>query len=212
VSRGWQIQHASDQNDLAGLAFVKTKSTTSVSASGDCSFKIGDPGLKHLQSSINWKRRTMSAKPTRPFADVLEYLLSYQAKGNRRLAAYHDSEKISRVQDGLTKTVANLPSCSSMCRKWLLTWCDFRRASRRPPRSSILAGRGFGLKPVHRVTHVLSRRRRRSMGRIPDRQQNAVRQPYFRSALELRFLIPTEGSDKKPGPTWWCFSAPMWMA
>ena len=203
VPAGGKFSAPPTQNDLAGLAFIKDEiDDIRKCKPGDCSFKIGDPGLKRIQSNINWKAPDYVGEANKALRGMwLEYLLSYQAKGNPALAAYHDSEKISRVQDGLTKTVANLPVLQQYVPEMAAYLVQFPQG--KPPASEEFyywQVAEFGLKPVHRVTHVIIQKKAAQYGDgylIANKMLYASH--YFRNALELRFLIPTEGSDKKPG-------------
>ncbi len=189
-------------NDLTGLNFIKDEVDDIKDCKpGDCTFKIGDPGLQRIRTSVNWKSPGYVAEFNKLIRSMwLEYLSNYQSKGNAALAVYHDSEKLSRVADGLTKMVKNTPVLQQYVPEMANYLVQFPQG--KPPDSEEfyywqLAE--FGLKPVHRVTHVIMQKKKGQYGEgylIANKMLYASH--YFRSALELRFLIPAEGSDKKP--------------
>ncbi|NWF82701.1 MAG: hypothetical protein HXY18_02595 [Bryobacteraceae bacterium] len=190
------------EQDLSGLAFIKDEIDDIRDCKpGDCSFKIGDPGIQRIRTSVNWKSQGYVAEANKVIRGMwLEYLRNYQAKGNAALAAYHDSDKLSRVADGLTKLVKNLP----VLEQYVPETADYlvRFPQSKPPSSEEFYYwqiAEFGLKPVHRVTHVIIQKKPGQFGDaylITNKMLYASH--YFRSALEFRFLIPAEGSDKKP--------------
>jgi hypothetical protein len=162
---------------------------------GDCSFKAGDAGLEKIRSSINWKSPNYVADANRVVQGLaLEYLQNYQAKGNASLAAYHDTKKVSRVQDGLTKLVQNTPVLHQYMpdvAQYLLQYPQGKPAGSEDFFYWQVAD--FGLKPVHRITHVIIQQKQTPAGDgylIANKMLYASH--YFRSALELRFLLPVQ--------------------
>ncbi len=110
-----------------------------------------------------------------------------------------DSDKISRVEEGLVKMVQNLPVLQQYVPEMAKYLLQFPRGK---PASSeefyYWQVADFGLKPVHRVTHVIIQKKPVQAGDgylITSKMLYASH--YFRSALELRFLVPVEGQDKK---------------
>lgn len=187
--------------DLAGLTLVRSEwDDVRDCEPGDCSFKAGDAGLKKIRSSVNWKSPNYVAEANRVFQNMaLEYLVNYQSKGNASLAAYHDTEKIQRVQDGLTKMVAGLPVLKQYVPEMAAYLLQYPNG--RPPATEDFfywQVADFGLKPVHRVTHVLIQKKQVQGGEgylIANKMLYASH--YFRSALELRFLAPAKTADGK---------------
>jgi hypothetical protein len=188
--------------DLAGLNLVKSEVDDLKDCQpGDCTFKIADRGLQRIRSQVNWKSPNYVAEANNLIRNMwLEGLLAYQSNGNSALSAYHDSEKITKVQDGLNSMVKNLPvlqqSVPEMA-NYLVQFPQGRPAGMEDFYYWQLAE--FGLKPVHRVTHVMMQKKPAQYGDgylIASKMLYASH--YFRSALEFRFLIPAAGSDKSP--------------
>lgn len=187
--------------DLAGLALSRDDwDDIRDCEPGDCSFKAGDAGLNKMRASVNWKSPDYVAQANRVLQNLaLEYLLNYQAKGNAGLAAYHDTDKVQRVQDGLTKMVGNLPVLQQYMPEvanYLLHYPKGRPVGMED--FFYWQAAEFGLKPVHRITHVLIQKKQVPSGEgylIANKMLYASH--YFRSALELRFLAPVQTADKK---------------
>jgi hypothetical protein len=203
VPAGAKFSAPPQAKDLATLSFIKKEVDDIKDCKpGDCTFKIGDAGMQRIRSSVNWKSPDYVADANRVLRGLwLEYLQGYQAKGNSALAAYHDSEKVVRVHDGLSSMVKNLPVLQEFVPEvaaFILQYPQARPANCEDFFYWQLAD--FGLKPVHRVTHVLIQKKPAQFGEgylIASKMLYASH--YFRSALEFRFLVPAEGSDKKPG-------------
>jgi hypothetical protein len=188
--------------DMSSLAFIK-KEIDDIKACkpGKCEFKIGDRGLARLQSSVNWNSPDYTAKANDALRSLwLEYLKNYMANGNEALAVYHDSDKLSRVAEGLEKMVANLPALQQFVPEMNAYLTRYPQG--KPPDSEEFfywQVADFGLKPVHRVTHVIIQKKKAQYGDgylIANKMLYASH--YFRSALELRFLIPAEAPNNKP--------------
>jgi hypothetical protein len=202
VPAGNRFSEPPTLNDLSGLAFIKDEIDDIRDCKpGDCSFKIGDPGMQRIRSSVNWKSQGYVADANKVLRGLwLEYLKNYREKGNAALASYHDSDKLSRVADGLTKMARNLP----LLRQYVPEVADYLVTfpAGKPPSTEEFyywQVADFGLKPVHRVTHVMIEKKPSQTGEaylITNKMLYASH--YFRSALEFRFLIPAEGPDKKP--------------
>jgi hypothetical protein len=202
VPAGAKFSTPPNATDLSSLNFVKSEVDDLHDCKpGDCSFKIGDAGLQRIRTAVNWKSPGYVAEANNAIRSLwLDYLRNYIAKGNAALATYHDSSKISRVSDGLTKMVQNIPVLQQYVPEMANYLVQFPQG--KPPASEEffywqLAD--FGLKPVHRVTHVIVQKKAAQYGDgylIANKMLYASH--YFRSALELRFLLPAQGSDKKP--------------
>lgn len=188
--------------DLAALNLVKSEvDDLKECQPGDCTFKIADRGLQRIRSQVNWKSPNYVAEANGVIRNLwLEGLVGYQSKGNSVLSAYHDSEKIARVQDGLNSMVKNLPVLQKFVPEMANYLVQFPQG--KPPETEEfyywqLAD--FGLKPVHRVTHVMMQKKQAQHGEgylIASKMLYASH--YFRSALEFRFLVPAQGSEKNP--------------
>lgn len=202
IPAGGKFSVPPNANDLSGLAFIKDEIDDIRDCKpGDCSFKIGDLGMQRIRTSVNWKSQGYVAEANKVIRAIwIEYLKDYQTKGNAALAVYHDSDKLSRVADGLTKMVKNLP----VLQQYVPETAEYlvRFPQGKPPASEEFYYwqiADFGLKPVHRVTHVIIQKKPGQFGDaflITNKMLYASH--YFRSALEFRFLIPAEGSDQRP--------------
>jgi len=202
VPAGGKFSVPPQAKDLAGLSFVRDEVDDIRDCKpGDCSFKIGDSGMQRIRSGVNWKSADYVGEANKFLRGLwLEYLQTYQAKGNPALAAYHDTNKVFRVQEGLSSMVKNLPVLQQFVPEtaaYLLQYPQGRPADSEDFFYWQVAD--FGLKPVHRLTHVIIQKKPAQFGEgylIAAKMLYASH--YFRSALDLRFLIPAEGSDKKP--------------
>jgi hypothetical protein len=202
IPAGGKFSTPPNLNDLAGLRLIKDEiDDIRDCRPGDCSFKISDAGLQRIRSSVNWKSPNYVAETNKVIRQIwLNSLLNYQVKGNSALATYHDSDKLSRVSDGLLKMVKNLPVLQQYVPEMANYLVQFPQG--KPPETDgfyYWQVADFGLKPVHRLTHVVVEKKAAKFGDgylIANKMMYASH--YFRSALELRFLVPAEGPDKKP--------------
>jgi hypothetical protein len=188
--------------DLANLSLTKSEwDDIRDCKPGECSFKVSDDGLEKLRSGVNWKSSTSVSEANRFLRQMwLEYLLSYQAKGNAVLAAYHDTDRIFHVQDGLTNLINKLPVLQQYVPEIASYLLEYPKGKPAGAEEFFYWQKAeFGLKPVHRITHVVIQKKPTEHG---DGYLTASKMlyasHYFRSALELRFLVPVQGPDGKP--------------
>ena len=167
---------------------------------GDCGFKLGDPEIQFFRSSVDWKAPDYSNQTTLTFRRFwLNYVNRYRSSGNSALLIYHDSPKYSSIATGLTELLASEPMLHEFS-PGLVDW------ARSYPQSTVelsdefiywQAGK-FGLKPVHRISHVAIQNTDNQFGNgfiIASKMLYASH--YFRSALELQYVIP--GKDQHIG-------------
>jgi hypothetical protein len=168
---------------------------------GDCMFKISDAGMQRIRNSVDWKSAGYVAEANNLIRAMwLEYLQRYQKDGNKALLVYHDSQKYSNIYEGLNKMVKDLP----VLQQYMPEMASYiLQAPQGRPQSSeefyYWQAADFGMKVVQRVTHVTIEKKPTPAGDgylIANKMLYASH--YFRSALELRFLIPIVAPDKKP--------------
>lgn len=167
---------------------------------GNCAFKIGDAGLEFLRATVNWAAPDSVEQANRAVRLLwLQYLLRYQDRGNAGLAVYHDTSEYFRVENGLLGILQQATALEAYGPR-VIEYLRGYPASRNDATEEFFywqAGE-FGLKPVHRVTHV-------AIEQIPVTygagyvvaSEMLFASHYFRSALEIQYLIP--GQDQRQG-------------
>jgi hypothetical protein len=201
VLAGAKFSNPPKESDLTGLRFSKDEVDDFLKCKpGDCDFKISDQGLHALQSKVNPSTPDYVEQANRAIRQHwIEYLKRYQASGNSALAVYHDTPKYFSVQKGLF----DLVSQASFLRNYSPAVAEYLNAY---PKGKLPGSEefyywqvgDFGLKPVHRASHVVITKIPATYGEgfvISSKMLFATH--YFRSALELRYLIP--GQDQKKG-------------
>jgi len=167
---------------------------------GSCGFKLGDSDIQRFRSSVNWTAPDYTDQATGSFRRFwLDYVIRYQESGNRALLVYHDTPQYSGIVDGLSdflQSASMLPQFSQDLADWLLS---YPQSAKLPSDEFLYWQSGaFGLKPVYRIAHVGVQRTTADFGDafvIASKMLYASH--YFRSALEIRFVIP--GQDQKVG-------------
>lgn len=190
------------ESDVATLSITKSDVDSLRDCKpGDCDFKIGDRGMQRIRAAVNWKDPNYVAQANKALRALwLEYLRAYQASGNSSLAAYHDSPKAFRVEQGLVDQLKKLPFLYE-------TMPDLANHLQQYPKSKLADSEElfywqqaeFGLKPLVRMTHVVIQRKPAQFGEgavIASKMLFASH--YFRSALEFRFLVPAQSPSGKP--------------
>ncbi|MBI4893753.1 MAG: hypothetical protein HY821_24250 [Acidobacteria bacterium] len=189
------------ESDLAGLNLSREEADEIRKCRpGKCAFKIGAPGMKFLQSAVNWNSSDYVHQATQAVHTLwLQYLVRYQNTGDKGLAVYHDSEQQFSVGQGLQELVSRSSALQEYAPQ-LATYLRDYPASKSASTEEFFYWQvgAFGLKPVHRVTHVAIQKTPAAWGEayvIADKMLFASH--YFRSALELQYLIP--GQDQNVG-------------
>lgn len=202
VPAGGKFSTPPKDSDVAGVSLTKGEIDDLHDCEpGDCDYKIGDRGLERIRSAINWKSPDYVQQANQVIRRLwLEYLRSYQSTGNSALAAYHDTPKVFRVEDGL---VEQLKKTSFVYRNIpeLVDHLQNYPRHKLPNSEEFFYWQeaDFGLKSVHRITHVVKYRKPSQYGEgaiIASKMLFASH--YFRSALEFRLLLPTQSSSGKP--------------
>lgn len=188
-------------SDLTGLSLSKEEvDELKACKPGKCAFKIGDPGLQSLRNTVSWSSPDYVEQATRALRALwLQYLIRYQSTGNEGLAVYHDTHEYLSVESGLNALLEKATALS----EYSPHLAEYLRSY---PKSKVESDEeffywqvgDFGLKPVHRVSHVAIQRAPASHGEayvIASKMLFASH--YFRSALEIRYLIP--GQDQRVG-------------
>jgi hypothetical protein len=190
------------EDDMAGLVFSKAEVDDLRDCEpGDCDFKIGDRGMKFIRDGVQWSSADYLQQLNRVIREMwIRYLKEYQEKGNAALAAYHDTDKIFHVEQGQGELLAKSPFLT----RYLPELSGYLTGY---PKAALPNGEDFfywqvadfGLKPVHRITHVAIQRAESKEGEayaIASKMLWASH--YFRSALEFRVLVPVKTGDGKP--------------
>jgi hypothetical protein len=202
VPAGAKFSTPPKESDVAGFSLTKSDVDGLRDCQpGDCDFKIGDRGMQRLRSSVNWKDPNYVQLANRSMRTLwLEYLAAYQASGNSSLAAYHDTPKVFRVEQGLIDQLKKSPYLYQSVPE-LVDHLQKYPASKLANSEDFFYWQqaDFGLKPVHRMTHVVIQRKPAQYGEgavIASKMMFASH--YFRSALEFRFLVPAQSPAGNP--------------
>jgi hypothetical protein len=200
VSAGGTFSNPPAVADVAGLALTKDEIDDLRDCKpGECDFKIGDPGLAALRQKVNWSGANYTEQANRVIREMwIENLLRYRTEGNKALARYHDKEKIFSVEQGMNDLMNKTPVLQQAVPD-LAAYMRTYPAGKPPETEEFFYWQvgDFGLKPVHRVSHVVIGKRQGQFGDaylIASKMLYASH--YFRSALELRFLLPAQDQNK----------------
>jgi len=187
--------------DLSGLRLSKKEADELRKCKpGDCAFKIGDSGMQFLHKTVNWNSPDYVEQATKALRALwLQYLTRYQTSGNGGLVVYHDAPQYSSIERGLDRLLARATALDEYAPQLTEYLRNYPRSANTPTEEFFYWQIAeFGLKPVHRVTHVVIQRTPATFG---DAYVIAAKMlfasHYFRSALEIRFLIP--GQDQHIG-------------
>lgn len=165
---------------------------------GSCDVKLDAPTIDAFRSGVDWTlptRRAQAEALMRRF--LLQYTTAYLTGGNKSLAIFHDKAMPISMADEFRAMVDDLPALTSympFVRDYLLdfpsTWL--------PGATSFLYWQEteFGLKPTIRVSHLTIRERPED---VVVASKMIYANHYFRSALELRLLLP----EPARGPGFW---------
>jgi hypothetical protein len=156
--------------------------------------------MTHLRAKVNWQAPDYVDQANRAVRGLwLSYLGDYQKTGNSALARYHDNDKIFKVEDGLNSLIRNTPVLGKYAPEMERYLLQYPRMKGTWGEEMFYWQVGdFGLKPVHRLTHVVIAKEPTTYGEaylIASKMLFASH--YFRSAIELRFLVP--GQDQTKG-------------
>jgi hypothetical protein len=165
---------------------------------GSCEVKLDARTIEAFRTGIDWSSPTRHADAEalmRRF--VFEYTTAYLTGGNRRLAVFRDKATPISMDTEFRAMVDDLPTLTSYMpnvRQYLL---DYPQAWL-PGATSFLYWQEteFGLKPTIRVSHLTIRETPED---VVITSKMIYANHYFRSALELRMLLP----DPARGPGFW---------
>ena len=165
---------------------------------GECAVKLNGPALERLVKEVDW------AKPTAPVdAEAIvrrmafEYVNAYRQGGNASLAVYHDHNRPTFARQEFESVVAQMPVLTTYLP-------NLRRHLLEYPQHSLSGSSDFfyiqevvfGLKPTVRINHVVIADNAEGIA-VASKQLYASH--YFRTAFELRVLVPDPGR----GPGFW---------
>jgi hypothetical protein len=165
---------------------------------GSCEVKLDARTIEAFRTGIDWSspaRHAAAEALMRQF--VFDYTTSYLTGGNSRLAVFRDKAAPISMATEFRAMVDDLPVMTDYMptvRQYLL---DYPQAWL-PGATSFLYWQEteFGLKPTIRVSHLTIRE---SPEDVVIASKMIYANHYFRSALELRMLLP----DPARGPGFW---------
>lgn len=171
---------------------------------GDCAVKLAAAGMTRFRNEVNWSSPKAAAQVNGIARHMLlERLRDYQSNGNQALGRYDDGAEPLHAAEQFRALLTNdhlWPAPVPALVTYLNSYPNGR------PEDideffywSVL---DFGLKPTARMNHVtIQRLPRRSPPHVP--YVIAIKQlyasHYFRSALELRFLVEGERARNRSG-------------
>jgi hypothetical protein len=165
---------------------------------GDCDVKLDAKGIDAFRTGIDWASpRRHEAADALMRRLLLGYAQAYLVRGNSGLPVFHDKSTPQSMADEFRVMVDDMPMLTSYLpdvRHYLL---DYPRAWL-PGATSFLYWQetSFGLKPTIRVTHLTIQEKPDS---VVVASKMIYAHHYFRSALELRLLLP----DRARGRGFW---------
>jgi hypothetical protein len=164
----------------------------------DCAVKLDAATMEAFQKEIDWTSPDRQAAAERRMREfLLEYSRGYLAGGNERLGVFNDKAVPMSMAVQFRAMLGELPLLTTFMPDMHEYLLGFPRVSM-PGTSSFLYWQEteFGLKPTIRLSHLTIRE-------WPDQVAVASKMiyatHYFRSALELRVLLP----DPERGPGFW---------
>jgi hypothetical protein len=188
-------------SDFSGLSLSREEADELKACKpGKCAFKIGDPGMQLLHGAVQWKSPDYADQASKALRALwLQYLVRYQSTGNDGLAVYHDTPKYFSVEQGLNDLLAKATALQEYAPQLAEYLRNYPRSKNESAEEFFYWQVGeFGLKPVHRVTHVVIQKTPASLG---DAYVIAAKMlfasHYFQSGLEFRYLVP--GQDQRVG-------------
>lgn len=170
---------------------------------GDCKVKLSAEAMRRFRSEVNWASPNPAEQANAVARDViLDLVRAYQQSGNAALGQYDDDSEPFAVAEGFRALLESGDRRPVAVRGLIAYLNDYPRG--RPAGAEEFfywSEVDFGLKPTIRVNHVI-------IQALSDRPAGvthvmAIKQlyatHYFRTALELRFLIDDVAQDKGPG-------------
>ncbi|MEJ7608403.1 MAG: hypothetical protein WKF37_19575 [Bryobacteraceae bacterium] len=167
VTAGRKFSFPPNDSDMSELVLSKADvEDLKACRPGKCAFKIGDTGLKFLRDAVNWNSPEYVQQATKALRSLwLQYLIRYQTTGDKGLAVYHDTSKYSSVEKGLHALLDQSTALREYAPR-LREYLDNYPQSKNESVEEFFYWQvgEFGLKPVHRVTHVVIQRNAASLG------------------------------------------------
>ncbi len=165
---------------------------------GSCTLKLDAPTIDALQTRIDWASPQRHAAAEALMRKVaLNYTQAYLIGGNARLPVYHDKATPVSAADEFREMVDDIPMLTAYMPNVHRYLLDYPHSAL-PGATSFLYWQQveFGLKPTLRITHLTIRE---SPENVLVASKMIYANHYFRSALELRLLMP----DPARGPGFW---------
>mgnify|MGYP006932266749 CR=1 FL=1 len=165
---------------------------------GDCEIKLDEAAIDAFHTRIDWTSADRHAEAERMMRHVLyDYTTAYLAGGNSRLPMLRDKGTPISMGDEFRAMVDDMPLLATYMPDVHRYLIGFPRVWL-PGASSFVYWQEteFGLKPTIRISHLTIRERPED---VVVASKMIYANHYFRSALELRVLLP----DPARGPGFW---------
>jgi hypothetical protein len=165
---------------------------------GDCQVKLGEEAIQRFRTEVDWRAPTANTSANTLMQKLaLQYVVGYLEGGNERLAVYRDGSRATSLAEEFRAMTDQLPELTTDMPKVHRYLLDYPKATL-PGATSILYWQetSFGLKPTIRISHLTIREGPEDTV-VASKMLFATH--YFRSALEMRSLIP----DASRGNGFW---------
>ena len=171
---------------------------------GDCEIKLAAAGMTRFRNEVNWSSPRAASQVNAIAREMLlEMLHEYQSKGNQALGRYDDGSEPLHAAEQFRALLTNndlWPAPVPALATYLNSYPNGRPDD--VDEFFYWSVVDFGMKPTVRMNHVTTQRLpRRSPPHVP--YVVAIKQlyasHYFRSALELRFLVEEERAQGRSG-------------
>lgn len=158
---------------------------------GDCEVKLASKSITRFKTEIDWAAQDYREKANALFRRILlDYVMSYTAKGNAALAEYDDKRTPVRLEDESRALLKQSPYLFDYAPEFYKYLDEYPRASLSGAESFVYWSKEkFGLKAVVSLTHVTIFKRSKTEILIASKQIYANH--YFDASLGLTHLADT---------------------
>jgi len=165
---------------------------------GDCKLKLDRDTIEQIHARLDFQAPAVGQDADALVRErLLDYVRRYQALGNRALIEYHDEDPPVRASDEFAALMASWPPLLDDVPEVRRYLSEFPGTAWRPAAEVFYWQQvKFGLKPTIRLSHLVAHHGDRETV-VASKMLYASH--YFRSALELRVLVP----DPARGPGYW---------
>jgi hypothetical protein len=160
---------------------------------GDCAVKLSDRAMQSLRRQINWSSPQAASQARAVIRQAfVDYVANYQKIGDEALSIYNDQDKPQSIRDGFRRLLQN--STNFFQYDWALANYLQKYPREKPSDTEDIfywQKAEFGLKPIVRASHlVIHRNQQGNFATYAIASKMLFASHYFRSALELKHLIP----------------------